>query len=71
MNLYKIQKDEAESLDEEFSNFSFSISMFFTSIKSKLLEMWNSEIVSKSALFTSASIPSPPNSTESVNESKA
>lgn len=56
MNLYKIQKDEAEEFDHQSSGFVLSMSRFFTSIKSTLLEMWNSEIVSRSALFTSASM---------------
>jgi len=55
-NLYKIQKDEAEDLDQEPNSFVFSMSRFFASIKTTLLEMWNSEIVTRSALFTSASI---------------
>ena len=56
MNLCKIQRNEAEMFDQESTNFSFSMSRFFTSIKSTLLEMWNSEIVNKSAMFTSASL---------------
>lgn len=52
---YKAQKED-DNLDVEPTNIVFSMSRFFTSIKSTLLEMWNSEIVSKSANFTSASI---------------
>jgi hypothetical protein len=54
MNLYKSQKDDASDLEVEPQNFVFSVSRFFTSIKSNLLTMWNSEIVSKSAKFTAA-----------------
>ena len=54
MNLYKSQKDDASDLEVEPQNFVFSVSRFFTSIKSNLLNMWNSEIVSKSAKFTAA-----------------
>lgn len=55
MNQYKSQKED-DNLDIEPTNIVFSMSRFFTSIKSTLLEMWNSEIVSKSANFTSASV---------------
>ena len=70
MNLYKIQKEEAEDLDRESSSFVVSMSRFFTSIKSTLLEMWNSEIVNRSALFTSASVTNESVSSESKEESK-
>lgn len=54
MNLYKSQKDDASDLEVEPQNFVFSVSRFFTSIKSNLLTMWNSEIVNRSAKFTAA-----------------
>lgn len=65
MNMYKSQKDD-DNLDVEPTNIVFSMSRFFTSIKSTLLEMWNSEIVSKSARFTSASVSK--ESEEETNE---
>lgn len=55
MNLYQSQKDETSDHEVEPGNFIFSVSRFFTSIKTTLLEMWHSEIVNKSATFTSAS----------------
>lgn len=69
MNLYRSQKDEAEDMDGESNTFVLSMSRFFTSIKSTLLEMWNSEIVSKSARFTSNSATSESESSE-IEESK-
>mmetsp|Transcript_476 Transcript_476/g.517 ORF Transcript_476/g.517 Transcript_476/m.517 type:complete len:453 (-) Transcript_476:75-1433(-) len=54
MNLYQNQKDNTSDHEVEPSNFIFSVSRFFTSIKTTLLEMWHSEIVNKSATFTSA-----------------
>jgi len=55
MTLYQNQKDESSDQDMEPGNFIFSVTRFFASIKSTLLEMWHSEIVQKSAEFTSAS----------------
>ncbi|CAI2362310.1 unnamed protein product [Moneuplotes crassus] len=55
MSLYQSQKDEASDQGVEPSNFIFSVTRFFASIKSTLLEMWHSEIVQKSAEFTAAS----------------
>lgn len=54
MNLYQSQKDNTSDHEVEPSNFIFSFPRFFTSIKTTLLEMWHSEIVNKSATFTSA-----------------
>lgn len=69
LNLWKSQKDEAEDIDGESNTFVLSMSRFFTSIKSTLLEMWNSEIVSKSAKFTSNSATSESESSE-IEEAK-
>jgi hypothetical protein len=69
MNLYKSQKDEEEDIDGESNTFVLSMSRFFTSIKSTLLEMWNSEIVSKSTRFTSNSATSESESSE-IEETK-
>lgn len=55
MSLYQSQKEQASDEIIEPSNFIFSVTRFFTSIKSTLLEMWHSEIVQRSAEFTSAS----------------
>lgn len=54
IKLYRIQKDDAHELDEEPKDFEFSMSQFFTTMKSGLLEMWKSEIVDKSSKFTFA-----------------
>jgi hypothetical protein len=54
MNMYQSQKDDASDLEVEPNNFIFSVTRFFTSMKSSLYEMWNSEIVNKSTKFTSA-----------------
>lgn len=55
MSLYQSQMDENSEEGVEPSTFIFSVTRFFASIKSTLLEMWHSEIVDKSAQFTSAS----------------
>ena len=56
MSMYETQKHESDDLEVEPSNFVFSMNKFFTSIKWTLLQMWNSEIVNKSARFQSASV---------------
>jgi hypothetical protein len=56
LSMYKTQKEESEDIEVEPSNFIFSMSRFLTSIKTTLLQMWNSEIVNKSAKFKSASV---------------
>lgn len=56
LSMYKSQKEESEDIQVEPTNFIFSMSRFLTSIKTTLLQMWNSEIVNKSAKFTSASV---------------
>lgn len=68
LNQYKKQKDDVEDLEVEPTAFIYSVSQFFTSIKTSLLNMWNSEIVQKSAAFQSASMT---NETEdSLEEAK-
>ena len=56
LSMYKTQKEESEDIEVEPSTFIFSMSRFLTSIKTTLLQMWNSEIVNKSAKFKSASV---------------
>jgi len=68
MNLYQSQKDESEDHEVEPANFIFSVSRFFTSIKSNLLELWHSEIVNKSTMFTSASATNEENDKDNQDE---
>jgi hypothetical protein len=65
MNMYQSQRDDASDLEVEPNNFIFSVTRFFTSMKSSLYEMWNSEIVNKSTKFTSAWAT---NETEGIDE---
>jgi hypothetical protein len=65
MSMYQSQRDDASDLEVEPNNFIFSVTRFFTSMKSSLYEMWNSEIVNKSTKFTSAWAT---NETEGIDE---
>ena len=55
ITLYRAQKVDAQDMDEEPRDFVFSMSRFFTVIKTGLHDMWNSEIIDNSFRFKYAS----------------